>query len=112
MDLVPSQLSGNLTQYESGSSCWLVKSGCSPNISMHFLDKNWLSRLQFCGSCGSSGRLSPQQFLANPGGVHVVPYTGLELEEGLNHGFLPVNISNGDRRVDEIGVVLYCKRRP
>ena len=28
----------------------------------------------------------------------------------LECGFLPVNISNGDGRVDEIGVVLYCKR--
>ena len=34
----------------------------------------------------------------------------MELEEGLNRGFLPVNISNGDGSVDEIGVVRYCRR--
>ena len=34
----------------------------------------------------------------------------MELEEGLNVVFLPVNISNGDGSVDEIGVVRYCKR--
>ena len=34
----------------------------------------------------------------------------MEFEEGLNVAFFLSNISNGDGSVDEIGVVLYCKR--
>ena len=34
----------------------------------------------------------------------------MEFEGRFECGFLPVNISNGDGSVDEIGVLQYCKR--
>ena len=64
-------------------SCWLVDSGCSPNISIHFLDKNRLSRLQIHGSCGSVVvGLPPKQLLTNSGGFHVLANTGWKLWKG------------------------------
>ena len=61
-------------------SCWLIDSGCSPNISIHFLDKNRLSRLQIHGPCGSGVvGLPPKQLLTNSGGIHVLANTGWEL---------------------------------
>ena len=38
------------------------------------------------------------------------PITGWNLGKVSNVAFLPVNISNGDGSVDEIGVVRYCRR--
>ena len=54
---------------------------------MHFLDKHWLSRLQFCGSCGSSGRLSPQQFLGESWRCPCCALYWMEFEEGLSMAF-------------------------
>ena len=67
------ELSGNLTQYESGSAAgWSTAAGF-PNVSTHFLDKDRFSRVQFHGGpCGSVG-LPPKQFLTDLGGFHIFP---------------------------------------
>ena len=54
--------------------------------------------------------LPPKQFFSNPGGFHVLAKYWMEVVEGFEYGLLPVNISNGDGRVELIGVVLYCIR--
>ena len=67
------ELSGNLTQYESGSAAGWSTVVVFQTFPTHFLDKDRLSRVQFHGGpCGSVG-LPPKQFLTDLGGFHFFP---------------------------------------
>ena len=105
--LLNMELSGNLTQYESGLVAgWstavvfqtfpltsLTKTGCPGSRSM------WFPVEVFgCLLSNSSQILKVSIFFPITDG------SCGRVEQGL----LPVNISNGDGRVELIGVVLYC----
>ena len=104
------ELSGNLTQQELGSAAgWstvavfqmfpltsLTKTGCPDSKSM------WapVEVLLGCLLSNSSRILEVSMFLPILDGSC----------GSVEHGLLPVNISNGHGRLELMGVVLYCNR--
>ena len=101
------ELSGNLTQYESGSAA-----GWSTVVVFQMFP---LTSLTKTGCTGSNSMWAPVEvlgcLLSNSSQILEVSMFFPILNEicgRIEHGLLPVNISNGDGRVKLIGVVLYC----
>ena len=103
------ELSGNLTQYESGSAA-----GWSTVAVFQMFPFTSLTKT---GCPGSKFMWAPVEvlgcLLSNSSQILEVSMFLPILNEScgrVEHGLLPVNISNGDGRVELMGVVLYCIR--
>ena len=105
--LLSMELSGNLTQYESGSAA-----GWSTVVVFQMFP---LTSLTKTGCPGSNSMGVPVEvlgcLLSNSSRILEVS-TFFPIDDGscgrVEQGLLPINISNGDGRVELIGVVLYC----
>ena len=103
------ELSGNLTQKESGSAAgWSI---------VAVLQTFPFTSLTKTGYPGSKSMWAPVEvlgcLLSNSSQILEVSIF-LPMLDGscgrVEHGLLPVNIPNGDGRVELMGVVLYCNR--
>ena len=101
------ELSGNLTQYESGSAAGWSTVAVFQMFPLTFLTKT--------GCPGSNSMWVPVEvlgyLLSNSSWILEVS-TLCPIADGscgsVERGLLPVNISNGDGRLELMGVVLYC----
>ena len=88
--------------------CWLIDYTSLPHISMYFLDKHQLSRLQFhAGSVRSRGCLLSNSLQILEFSMEFPTHDGSWGRDDL--GFLLVRLSSGDGRLAPIGVVLYSR---